>query len=346
MPDEDGKLIPGQLRVRWRYTPGEEFREKIIEQLQNKENRYAVDWENLEVTVKGKTYKWEDFTGVNELINRRDLRGVGFWGEQLEHADFWNAHLEHAYLDAARLDYANLWIAHLEHANLSYTHLKYANLSGAKFEYAYLSNANFEHANLNGSKFNLKSFKWRVMELLLRFKNDLSKLKFFRLIMDSFKINYHLNNLIIRPDRPTILTGAELKNVKLDEDPILYRKLLDEQYLDAFAKNHKVLYPFWLLTSNCGRSTSLVFFWALFITILFGFIYSLNDYIYFGELTGHVWWYPYYFSFVTITTLGMSSVEPVSFWGAFWHTIENIFGYGLLGYAIAVLGSKFTRRSA
>ena len=47
-----------------------------------------------------------------------------------------------------------------------------------------------------------------------------------------------------------------------------------------------------------------------------------------------------------MTTLGMASVEPVTTGAAFWHTIENILGYGFLGYAIAVLGSKFTRRSA
>ena len=55
---------------------------------------------------------------------------------------------------------------------------------------------------------------------------------------------------------------------------------------------------------------------------------------------------PYYLSFVTMTTLGVASVDianPAAFW---WHTAQNIIGFLLLGYLVAVIGSKFTRRSA
>ena len=147
-------------------------------------------------------------------------------------------------------------------------------------------------------------------------------------------------------DKPTNLWGAELKNVILDSDPILYRDLLDEQYLDKFAKKYPKMYAFWLLTSNCGRWTFLVFVWALVIALKFGFIYSQSRFIYFGDITLYEWWHPYYLSFVTMSTLGMASVEPVTTAAAIWHTMENIIGYALLGYAIAVFGSKFARRSA
>jgi len=58
------------------------------------------------------------------------------------------------------------------------------------------------------------------------------------------------------------------------------------------------------------------------------------------------WWRPYYLSFVTMTTLGVASIEPGNGWAAFAHTVQNVIGYGWLGYLIAVLGAKFTRRSA
>jgi len=51
-------------------------------------------------------------------------------------------------------------------------------------------------------------------------------------------------------------------------------------------------------------------------------------------------------SFVTMTTLGLASAEPVNDAAFWWHTAQNIFGYIWLGYLIAVLGSKLTRRSA
>ncbi len=147
----------------------------------------------------------------------------------------------------------------------------------------------------------------------------------------------------IRSYEPTKFLGAELKNIRLDSDPILYRDLLDEQYLDKFEEKHPLIYAFWLFSSNCGRSVTLLAVWSLVIALLFGNIYSHLD---FNYQTAVEWWRPYYLSFVTMTTLGVSSIEPGNFQAALAHTIQNVIGYGWLGYLISVLGAKFTRRSA
>ena len=55
---------------------------------------------------------------------------------------------------------------------------------------------------------------------------------------------------------------------------------------------------------------------------------------------------PIYLSFVTMTTLGVATVEPMNSFGYIWHIFQNLVGYVLLGYLVAVLGSKLTRRSA
>ena len=121
--------------------------------------------------------------------------------------------------------------------------------------------------------------------------------------------------------KATSLNNAQLKNVKLDGDPILYRNLLDEQYLDSFADKYPKMYAFWLLTSNCGRSLSLLLLETLLIAIIFGFIYQQFDFVYnFKEELQ--WWHSYYFSFVTMTTLGMASVEPNSIAAAICHTLK------------------------
>ena len=150
-----------------------------------------------------------------------------------------------------------------------------------------------------------------------------------------------------RIEKPIDLTGAEIKNVKLDSDPVMYRELLDEQYLDRFAVKHPYIYAFWLLTSNCGRWIWLVLAWSVVIGLLFGFVYSHVPVSYTSVTVDQIrWWHPYYFSFVTMTTLGVATIEPMGGLASLVHTVQNVFGYIWLGYLIAVLGSKLTRRSA
>ena len=224
------------------------------------------------------------------------------------------------------------------------------------------------NADLTDAQFHLKSWWWRtgVSRILLRIikKKDNSK-KFIKFMVWLYKKCEKLKEDVSEL-KPTNLYGAELKNVKLDSDPVLYRELLDEQYLDKFAEKHKIIYPLWLFTSNCGRWTFLVFIWTFILGIMFGFVFYnfsypsfFPDWAWLETLLDKIdpvfryngdpqklWWQPFYLSFVTMTTLGLASAEPINDAGFWWHTLQNITGYVLLGYLIAVLGSKFTRRSA
>ena len=397
MADAEEKLTVDELKKRWETPVGKKFRAEILQQLQNEETGHRVDFDTLQVEEEGKEYLWEDFTGVHELEqNRADLRGVDFSGENLENAslilahlenaDLWEAHLEHANLGFAHLENADLTLAHLEHADLMWAHLEHADLSEAHLESSILWDAHLEHANLGDAHlehanlgfahlenadvtdacFHLKSFWWRTglskrMLRLMRKRADGSLVK--SLLRWLYKKLEGLDADV--PDnalKPTNLTGAEIKNVRLDSDPVLYRDLLDEQYLDRFAGKHKIMYPFWLCTSNCGRSIALVLLWSLLFSVVFGLIYA--DFVcpswfpfrnffdsidprftYQGQPQTRVW-QPFYLSFVTMTTLGLASSEPSNWFGYFWHTAQNFFGYIWLGYLIAVLGSKLTRRSS
>ena len=162
--------------------------------------------------------------------------------------------------------------------------------------------------------------------------------------------------------RPTIFKGADLTGIKLGSSPTMHRKLLDEVYLEDFAEHHKYLYYFWLWTSNCGRSPALVFLWSIILGCMFGFAFAhypypsfLPDWAWLQSVLvidkpmfifdGPEWWRPFYHSFTTLTTLGWASANPNSTAGFWWHTAENILGYVMLGYLIAVIGDLLTRRS-
>jgi len=327
MPDSEGILTPEELISRWHKEPGLTFNSKIITDLQN---RKQVNWDNIKYEdFNGNDFKYLDFKGVREIPEKEeqsvnypgDLRGIQITRKDIPKANLFRCHLQWAKLYDSNLQGVDLRNANLQNAMVLGANLKNANLINADLKGTDLRGAVLDGANLTNAQFRLKSFWWRIKHLF-------------------FKSNPQLNN------NPTDITGAELKKVKLESDPVLYRELLDEQWLDRFAEKHKILYPFWLLTSNCGRWTFLIFVWAFVIAIIFGFIFSHSRFIYFGNVISHEWWHPFYLSFVTMTILGMASVEPVTTAAAVLHTIENIVGYALLGYAIAVFGSKFTRRSA
>lgn len=367
MPDENGNLTHKELEERWDREEGKLFKKEIIRQLQSDE--HCVDWVNLKVTTnEGKEYHWKDFPGVMEirnesgkmieiipesLLNEEEegkARENAKWGD-LRFVPLRKVKLSNAFLSFVCLENADLLWASLENANLYSASLKNAFLFQARLENAHLHDTRLENADLNQAKmqgaylsdthFRLKSFCWRT-----------------GLIMICQKLGIDISRF-----RPTLLEGAELKNVRLDSDPVMYRELLDEQYLDRMAEKHPKFYKFWLLTSNCGRSVWLLIAWSLFLALCFGLIYAdLSSPSWFpGWLQRFLaridpkfegfdlkarFWDPIYMSFVTMTTLGWSGVKPDNQAGYWWHTAQNLFGYIWLGYLVSVLGSKLTRRSA
>ena len=232
-----------------------------------------------------------------------------------------------------------------------------ANLTLAKLGGADLTFTSMEGAHLNGADFILKSWWWRVKEYIRHIKVMEIMFRLIKKLPLLSRINHSVKN------GPTVLTGSSLKGVMLDYDPVLYRELLDEQYLDRFAEKHKILYPFWLLSSNCGRTVSLLFVWTLVIGLLIGLVFAdfnspgwlpnfmrnildiVDPEFCYNSMPQTTLWQPLYLSFVTMTTLGVATAEPVNHAAYWWHTGQNLLGYVMLGYLIAVLGSKLTRRS-
>lgn len=88
-----------------------------------------------------------EFSGAD--MKEANLRGVDFWGANLDGAQLAFVHLEGADFRNAQLEGANLSFADLKGADLSL-----ANLTGAKFSYANMQLTNFSEAQLAEAQFN------------------------------------------------------------------------------------------------------------------------------------------------------------------------------------------------
>jgi hypothetical protein len=98
----------------------------------------------------------------------------------------------------------------------------------------------------------------------------------------------------------------------------------------------------WWLTSDCGRSLGR---WALFIltvTCLFAGLYSVVD-VDFGPYETS--FSPFYYSVVTLTTLGYGDVVPASAAAQAIAAIQALFGYVGLGGLLSILSNKMARRA-
>jgi hypothetical protein len=56
-------------------------------------------------------------------------------------------------------------------------------------------------------------------------------------------------------------------------------------------------------------------------------------------------WTPFYYSFVTFTTLGFGDVTPGNLGGEIIVTVEVVLGYITLGILVSILANKVARRS-
>ena len=317
-----------------------------------------------------------------ENANLREawLENANLYGARLENANLFGAQLENADLSGARLENAYMFCARLENAKLYGARLDNADLRATRLKNADLREAHLNGADMNGTTVRLKSFRRRsgLIGLVknmsgeepLEFEKN-SLIKEIRIKIARFEpfwrrsgIIWMMKNLLrLDPEkhRATELMGADIRNAKLYSDPVLFRQLLDEQYLDVFAEKRPFWYVVWLWTSSCGRSPLTVGFWSLVIGLFFGAVfgyYPFPDYAWLKWLKGVLvidspmfnfsdseWWRPYYHSFTTLTTLGGAGAEPLTATGFWWHTLENVIGYVMLGYLIAVMGDLLTRRS-
>lgn len=148
----------------------------------------------------------------------------------------------------------------------------------------------------------------------------------------------------------TIFRNTNLKNTR-NVDPILERYIKDQEFLYVFkykSKINKIIYRFWWVTSNCGRSLLLWAAWCFLISLLFGFLYMIpldGPSLHLNPHTPSHWFTYFYYSIVTFTTLGFGEITPQNVVAEVLVILEVIIGYVMLGGLISIFANKMARRS-
>ena len=276
----------------------------------------------------------------------------------LDGADFSGANLVGADLSLSRLYGANLTNCNLTATNFQGAHLMDADLSlsnanGADFRNAFLMGTRIENSSLSSVKFN----RWAVYrgirlsgsygsQLFMRFAHDQS-------FIEEFRGQSSARPLIKVSGKAHFLRQC-FAHVKIFPS---IRRQNPKKYMSW------IIYLIWSTMSDCGRSFFLWFSWSVFFAMIFGAAYAgypapdwlpdplahfLIDIAPSIDAQGRdaTAFTPYYFSFVTFTTLGFGDVLPNNLAGEIWLTLEVVLGYIMLGGLISIFATKVTRRAA
>ncbi|MCP4163033.1 MAG: hypothetical protein GY760_23480 [Deltaproteobacteria bacterium] len=317
--------------------------------------------------------KWFKIRVVKEKDEKINLSGAYFGGDCLKGAtlsgvDFTDTILHRADLRGAHLDGATLIKTQLHHAKLQNTMCDYSNFTGAYFYGACLNDAfcfksDFTDANFTGADLTGVDFK----------DSDLSKANFTRAILKGTKLETYKTNEAIF-DSCHLYLDTEIKSTDIGifssgaKQTIEYinRRRNWEEWYNEHDLLQIITRPFWFC-SNYGRSfprIALIFF---VFSFLFALIYSTNPTILEGLIpeecglfqTGEVlekkciaeelptcmlFYRAFYFSIVTMTTLGFGDIHAssTSWLGTTLLIIQVILGYVILGALITRLSVLFS----
>ncbi|MEL6344278.1 MAG: pentapeptide repeat-containing protein [Myxococcota bacterium] len=243
-----------------------------------------------------------------------DLRGLCLQQVDLREFDLRNARLSDLDLSEANLNHADMSGADLRGTILSGASLIGANLSGADLSFATLKGADLEDCHVDGANFYNATLR----------KARLSGVHGYR---------------------SASWLGVDLAEARFTGAYRLRRFAMDQNYLHEFRREsrlHEAWYWVWWLTSDCGRSLFRWTFVIAFIAVLFGQLYQLAG-VDFGE--DALWITPYYFSVITLTSLGYGDISPTTSVGQALSMIEVMLGYIALGGLLSIFTNKMARRS-
>jgi hypothetical protein len=138
---------------------------------------------------------------------------------------------------------------------------------------------------------------------------------------------------------------TDIRDVDFSGAYLVRRQIMDENYLFEFRSQsayHRAIYRIWWATSDCGRSLLRWSLWTALMTVLFGYAFGFVDVDYGKHPTGLS---SYYYSLVTLTTLGYGDVIPASRAAQFVAMVEVVIGYVMLGGLLSIVSNKMARRA-
>lgn len=286
--------------------------------------------------LRNRDLSGQDLTGIQFF--KADLRGANLQNCLLEGAEFSAANLEGAILDGAQCRHAGFGGANLSHASLIQTNLEGATLSQAnltcanlhcvKLNHSRLREANLDHADLTEADL-------RYAELSL---SNVHKANFSNADLR------HARLRMMRQFKSANWIGVDIRDVNFAGAYLMRREIIDQNFIKEFRSYNqisKILYYPWLWSCDCGRS---MFRWCCCIGLLlflFAYLYRFVgiDYGAYPTVLS-----PFYFSVVTMTTLGFGDVMPSTLSGQIIAMIEVTTGYIMLGGLLSIFSNKLARR--
>ncbi len=282
-----------------------------------------------------------DLSGRNlsgiQLFNA-DLRGANLQDANLENAELSTANLEGAILDGANCKQAGFGRANLNHTSLFKTNLEHATLTQASLVGANLSCADLSHSRLREADLteaDLTEADLRYAELSLA---NIRKANFNNVDLR------HARLRMMRQFKSAHWIGVDIRDINFSGAYLMRREIVDQNFIKEFRSYNwlsKILYYPWLWTCDCGRS---MLRWCCCIglfSLLFSYFYSLVGIDYGSYPTALS---PFYFSVVTLTTLGFGDVAPNSIGGQIVVMLEVSTGYIMLGGLLSIFSNKLARR--
>ena len=290
----------------------------------------------------GQDLRGHDFTGAS-------LAGANFTGADLTGAIFYDADLGEAEFTGATLDGANFERSTAAGACFGNASMRDARLFGVDLSGATLSGADLTEADLRNA--NLADVRMIQCTLDSADLGQASMRGAFARGSSCKGTNFDgakLGGACLRELRGAETASwieAEINDVDFTGAYLLRRQILDQNYIHEFRNRgwgHHVIYWVWWLTSDCGRSMLRWGVCTLLVTVFFGLGYMTVD-VDFGANPTDL--SPFYFSLVTITTLGFGDVLPRSVGAQVMVMAEVAMGYMMLGGMLSIFSDKMARRA-
>lgn len=283
-----------------------------------------------------------------------NLEGANLAQTDLRAADLTGANLAGADLSGANLERANLKDANLSdvratRANFRNAHMPKACLDRAELSHADLTEANLRHVQATKIKAHDAVFSRAKLEGADFSRADLARCKLY----GAYVANAHFQRTVLQGAHLAGMRGYEKANWKnVDVRNIdahgtyLARRFIDDQnYIYEFRQRsrlNRLVYWIWWLSSDCGRSVGRWAALTLLIVVVFAKAYTLGDINYGSHET---WFSPFYYSVVTMTSLGYGDVVPTTPFGQAIAMTEVSLGYVMLGGLMSIFSTKMARRA-
>ena len=263
------------------------------------------------------------------------VRGANLTGTELTGADLEGADLERAQMVGAGLGMANLKRTNAFSADLSDATLTNADLSEATFSCAKLVHARLREANLASTDFRAADLRGAELSLCrvghACFDDSDMRGARLRAISDYESAQWY---------------GVDIRDINFAGAYRLRRHVIDANYLREFRESGRLqngLDNIWRLTRaygrNIGRWTAVILSVAMVFTVLFALVGVQAGSHESGMMTY------FYYSVVTLTTLGYGDIVPNSAVGQILVILEVCVGYMMLGGLISIFANKMARRA-